>query len=162
MADEQQVEEVEKKSMMPLIGGAVAVLLICIGALFFLTKEDTVKKDIPPAEYVVKEQMFQLKDGSYLRLGFSIVVNSDKVESVRMILEKESPGRLPSSLNILLGNKSRKDLIDGSHKRESFARELKKILEERVFRDYNKRQESITDGIEVREILISQFVTQQG
>lgn len=161
MAEDQEQKPPEK-NMMPLIGGAIALVVIVLGGFFFMTSGDSVPQDIPPAEYVVKDQMYQLKDGSYLRLGFSIVVDSDKVDTVKNILEKDSPGRLPSSLNMLLGNKSRKDLIDGTHKREAFARELKKILEERVFRDYNKRQTSVTDGVEVREVLISEFVTQQG
>lgn len=162
MAEDQDQKPAENKNMMPLIGGVIALVVIALGAFFFMSSEDGVEYEIPPAEYVVKEQMFQLKDGSYLRLGFSIVVDSDKVDTVKTIIERESPGKLPSSLNMLLGNKSRKDLIEGTHKREAFARELKKILEERVFRDYNKRQTSVADGIEVREVLISEFVTQQG
>jgi site-specific recombinase len=77
-------------------------------------------------------------------------------------MEKESPGRLPNGINMIVGNKSREDLINGTHKREAFARELKKMLEERVFDSYNKKQKSTQDIIEVKEVLIAGFVTQSG
>ncbi|MFT5318087.1 MAG: hypothetical protein ACI8RA_001348, partial [Chlamydiales bacterium] len=54
------------------------------------------------------------------------------------------------------------DIINGTHKREAFARELKKMLEERVFESFNKKQRSTKDTIEIKEVLLSDFVTQSG
>ena len=82
--------------------------------------------------------MYQLRDGSYLKLAFSIVVGSDKIDAVAQIIDKEMPGRLPASITMLLGNKGREELINGTYKREAFARELKKLLEERVFEEFQR------------------------
>lgn len=152
-------------SKLPLIiVGGVLVAVLLAGGFLFLSNQggNRIQVEKAPAEYVVGEKMYQLKDGSYLKLGFSIVVDEDQVGVVRNIIEKEAPGRLPSSITMLLGNKSREELISGTHKREAFAREIKKLLEERVFSNYNKKQISAEDTIEVREVLISDFVTQNG
>lgn len=169
MADDTKNEEEsnEKKSSMPLmmiLGVLVIALLGAVGFVLMQQGDDgsTAVEEVPSAEHMVKERMYQLKDGSYLRLSFSIVVRADQVALVTNILDTQSPGRLPSGITMLLGNKTREDLIDGTHKREAFSRELKKMLEERVFSDHNKQQTSSSDMIEVREVLISDFVTQIG
>jgi CRISPR/Cas system-associated endonuclease Cas1 len=63
---------------------------------------------------------------------------------------------------MVVANKTRDDLISGTHKRQAFSRELKKMLEERVLSEYNRRQLSAEDTIRVEEVLISDFVTQGG
>jgi flagellar basal body-associated protein FliL len=167
MADEEvegKVEAGKGKSKLPLIiAGLVLIVAVLAMMLVFAGNEDGPKNEIKPvAEYAVKERMYQLKDGSYLRLAFSIVVDADKVEVVKEVLEAQSPGRLPDGIHLLLGNKTRNDLINGAHKREAFARELKKMLEEQVFSNYNKMQKSSADQIEVRKILLGEYVTQSG
>lgn len=165
MADtDKQAGAPERKQGLPmtaLIGIIVVAVAAVVGVLFMKGGNDG-NQQMPPAEYPVKAKMYQLKDGSYLKLGFSVVVDSDKLPTVQRIVEKEMPGRLPAGITMILGNKSRNDLISGTYKREAFAREIKKMLEERVFGDYNKRQSSPKEMIEVREILISDFVTQVG
>lgn len=171
MADEETPEEggaqdEKKKGGSPIVLiAAIAVLaLVGIGGFLMLGQEEgpVVEEAKPLVEYLVKQKMYQLKDGSYLKLGFAIVVEVDKLDPVANIIEKEAPGRLPNGINMIVGNKSREDLINGTHKREAFARELKKMLEERVFDSYNKKQRSTKDSIEIKEILISDFVTQSG
>ncbi len=169
MAKEENVEEVsletKPKSKLPMIV-ILGVLLtgIIVIILTLVMKRDTValKSQRPPAEYVVAERLYQLKDGAYLKLSFSIVVDDNKVEVVKQIVEKRSPGRLPHGLNMLLGNKSRADLINGTHRREAVSREIKKVLEEHVFKTYNQTRSSPEEMIDVREILIHDFVTQTG
>lgn len=152
------------KSKLPLIIGGGVVLSLLVAAIVFFTMggEEEVQQTLPPAEYIVSDEMYQLKDGAYLRLGFSIVVPSDKVEVLKEIIEREAPGRLPDGVNMVVANKSREDLISGTHKRQAFARELKKMLEERVVASYNSRQLSAEDTIRIEEVLISVFVTQGG
>ncbi|MCB1137047.1 MAG: flagellar basal body-associated FliL family protein [Chlamydiia bacterium] len=165
MAEEQLPSEKAKSgSRLPLIavGAVIIVAAFAIVGLMTFDKEPSIAVEKAPAEYAIKEQMYQLKDGSYLRLGFSIVVDEDQLGTVRNVIEKEAPGRLPSGITMLLGNKTRQDLIAGTHKREAFAREIKKMIEDRVFGAYNKRQVSAEDTLEVREVLISNFVTQNG
>lgn len=163
MAEEQKQAPPKKNNMLTAIIGVLAgVAILLLAALVIMNQGPGLQIDKAPAEYVVKEKMYQLKDGSYLRLGFSIVVDEDQVSIVRSIIEKEAPGRLPAGITMLLGNKTREELISGTHKREAFARQLKKMLEERVFADYNKKQLSAQDSVEVREVLISEFVTQSG
>lgn len=145
-----------------LILGAMVFVFAVIGAVFFLQQGPQIDQAKPLVEYVVKPKMYQLKDGAYLNLGFSIVVEEDKLVPVKDILEKQAPGRLPNGVNMIVGNKSREDIINGTHKREAFGRELKKMLEERVFDAYNKKQQSTQDTIEIKEILIADFVTQSG
>ena len=106
--------------------------------------------------------LFRSKDGSYLSLGFSIVIDQDKAEKVTEILTITAPARLPDGINMILGNKSRGELIDGSHKRAAFVREIKKMLEERVFNSYNEKQQSTEDMIQVREVRLAKLVTQIG
>lgn len=162
---EEQTSEEQPKSKLPmmLIGGIAVIAVIAIALVMMMkTSEPEVVVQPPPAEYIITDKMYQLKDGSYLRLGFSIVVAAEKLEKVKDLLEKEAPGRLPDGVNMIVGNKTRGDLISGTHKREAFARELKKMLEERVFSDYNRRQVVAKDTIQVEEVLISDFVTQGG
>lgn len=153
-----------KKNNLPIIIIAVAVVLSlgAVGAIMMLNSGPSVPVEPNSAEYLVENKMYQLKDGSYLRLGFSIVTTENTLEKVKNILEKEAPGRLPNGITMILGNKGREDLIDGRHKRESFSRELKKMLEERVFAEFNNKQTSSKDMIEIREVLISDYVTQSG
>jgi len=168
MADDNEQQEnalaAPPKSKMPIImGGLVAVVaVVAVAAVLMMGQGPSEPKVIPPSEYQVPDKMYQLRDGSYLKLSFSIVVDSDKLATVTEILEKESPNRLPDGINMILGNKTRDDLISGTHKREAFVRELKKTLEERVFGEYNRRQTSAQDTVEIREVLISDFVTQPG
>lgn len=154
--------EGSKLPLLLIIGGVGVVALALVVFMMMGSSGPAIEEEVPPAEYQVAEKMYQLKDGSYLRLSFSVVVAADKLAAVANIIEKESPGRLPSGITMLLGNKGRDELINGTHKREAFAREIKKMLEERVFGEYNKRQNSSTEMIEVREVLISDFVTQHG
>ena len=170
MADEDAPEETSEAKTKEGGGGSPIVLIVAIlviaaiggGAFMMMNQGPKIEEAKPVVEYVVKEKMFQLKDGSYLKLGFSIVVEEDKLEPVKNIIEKESPGRLPNGINMIVGNKSREDIINGTHKREAFARELKKMLEERVFESFNKKQRSTKDTIEIKEVLLSEFVTQSG
>lgn len=163
-ATDNQQEEEQPKSKLPVIviGGVALVAVLAVLAVMMMKSEPEVQVEAPPAEFVVTDKMYQLKDGSYLRLGFSIVVSGDKVETLRNIVETEAPGRLPDGVNMIVGNKTRDDLISGTHKREAFARELKKMLEDRVFSDHNRRQVSADDTIQIEEVLISHFVTQEG
>lgn len=168
MADEEKSPGEEQKdsggggiSPVMILGGMFFVFAI-IGAMFFFQQGPQIEQAKPLVEYVVKAKMYQLKDGAYLNLGFSIVVEEDKLGPVKDILEKQAPGRLPNGVNMIVGNKSREDMINGTHKREAFGRELKKMLEERVFDAYNKKQQSTQDTIEIKEILIADFVTQSG
>lgn len=165
MAEENLPTEEAKSGsglpMMAIMGVVVFAILAGVGFMM-MNQGPTVEVEKAPAEYLVKEKMYQLKDGSYLKLGFSIVIDEDQLSIVQNIIEKEAPGRLPSGITMLLGNKSREELISGTHKREAFSRELKKMLEDRVFGSYNKKQLSARDTIEIREVLISDFVTQQG
>ena len=168
MADEETKEEAgEAKeagggSPVMLIVAIVVILAVAGGAFMMMNQGPKIEVAKPLVEFVVKSKMYQLKDGSYLKLGFSIVVEDDKLPAVTEILEKESPGRLPNGITMIVGNKSREDVINGTHKREAFARELKKMLEERVFEAFNKKQRSTKDTIEVKEVLLSEFVTQSG
>lgn len=163
-ADKSEEDQPAKSNMLLYAMAGVLVLLLGVGAFMFMDDGGDTPMAIekPSAEFPVASKMYQLKDGSYLKLAFSIVVDADKVEVVRSIVEKEAPGRLPSGITMILGSKTREDLIAGTHKREGFARLLKKMLEERVFADYNKRQSSSRDVVEIREVLISDFVTQSG
>ena len=166
---EEEVEQIQEKDgkgkskmMLILIVALVVIIVAVVGAMTMMKDDgNQVQVAKPVAEYVVKERMYQLKDGSYLRLSFSIVVDADKVENVQEILVNASPGRLPDSIHMLLGNKTRQDLISGSHKREAFAREVKRALEEQVFNNFNKSKNP-SEMIEVRDILINEYVTQQG
>ena len=167
MPKEDEFDEIvaQPSSKLPLIIiGAVLIIGIAaiITVIFMKQEKSQLQKQKPSAEYVVQSRLYQLKDGSYLKMSFSIVVDEDKLIDTKSIIEKEGPGRLPHGINMLLGNKSRADLISGTHKREALAREVKKVLEEQVFRDHNQRQSSPEDSIEVREILIHDFVTQTG
>ena len=168
MAEEEFVDdgsqEPKKRSIIPyLVMGIVLVVAVgAIAGVMFIKSEPEVVVEQPPAEYIVKDKMYQLQDGSYLKLGFSIVTAAEHLEAVKLVVEKEAPGRLPDAVTMVLGNRTRQDLIHGTHKREAFARELKKVLEERVFAEYNRRQISAKDAIEVKEVLISDFVTQPG
>jgi flagellar basal body-associated protein FliL len=165
MADgDLPTEQAKGGSKLPLIiaGTLIAAIAVVLVGLMTFKNTNSLETEMAPAEYTVKEKMYQLKDGSYLRLGFSIVVDEDQIGAVKQIIEKEAPGRLPSGITMLLGNKTREELISGTHKREAFARELKKMLEDQVFDSYNKKQVSARDTIEVREVLISDFVTQNG
>lgn len=144
---------------------ALAALLVLGGTALFLVKkagnnsEQAVDNFV---EYAISERMYQLKDGSYINLGFSILIAKTKLKIVEGLLTTTSASLLPDGINMILGNKSRDDLIDGTHKREAFSQEIKKVLEERVFHEYNKQQKSPQDMIEVRKVLLSTFVTQTG
>ena len=165
MAEEtkgQGGEVQQSKFPFMIIIGVVVLAAAIVGGVLMTQGGSELPEQQPPAEYQVKSKMYQLKDGSYLKLAFSIVVDADKVPTIQQIVEKDMPGRMPSGITMVLGNKTREDLISGTYKREAFARELKKMLEERVFGDYNKRQTASKDMIEVREVLISDFVTQAG
>jgi len=164
--DEQEpfVPAPQKKSWIPygIMGGLVFVVVAVFIVGVQMRGEPQRAVEQPPAEYVVAEKMYQLKDGAYLRLGFSIVVAAQHCDVVKHIVEKESPGRLPDGINSLCGEKTREDLISGVDNRREFAREVKRVLEERVFAGYNRRQLSAKDAIDVEEVLISSFVTQGG
>lgn len=166
MADKTPATDSEGKGnkKFPIIViSVVVVVVIAIILTILIMRENSpglqVKKEL--VEYVVPEKMYQLRDGSYLRLGFSIVVDKDKYSEVEEIIQDKSPGRLPDGIHMLVGNKTRDDLISGSYKRDAFSRELKKVLEEQVFGPYNK-DKAPRDVIQVKDVLISDFVTQSG
>ncbi|MCH1430238.1 MAG: hypothetical protein GWP59_07220 [Chlamydiales bacterium] len=167
MAEETENDEefqTQKPSMVPwiMLGLVIVIAIGAIGAVFYLKSGNEKPVEKPTTEFVVEPQIYQLQDGSYLDLGFSIVIDVDKAEMVNQLLSVEAPGRLPDGINMILGNKSREELIYGSHKREAFVREIKKMLEERVFNTFNEKQQSTEDMIQVRDVLISKFVTQTG
>lgn len=153
----------KKTTLFVVVGAVVGVILVAViaGSLMSKPKESAHPIETT-AEYVVPDRLYQLKDGSYLRLSFSIVVSAKQLNAVKEVIEKEGPARLPDGINMVVGNKTRDDLIQGTHNREAFTRELKKVLEERVFADYNRKQTSAKDAIEIKEILLSNFVTQPG
>ena len=145
------------------------ILLVIIAAVVLLVmnlmkdeSEGGVKAVKPVIEYQVSEHMYQLKDGSYVRLSFSIVVDEDQRDQLKLALEKEFPARLPDGINMMLGNKTRESIIDGTYKRDAFARELKQMIEEHVLAPHNKAQSNPENVIEVRDVLISVLVTQSG
>ena len=161
--DEKNVETPPKSKLPMMVFGLVAVAaLVAFGAIFMLKKQPIEPGQEPRAEYQVVSKMYQLQDGSYIKLGFSIVVAKRHLETVRNIIEVESPGRLPDGITLLLGDKGREELINGTHKRAAFARELKKMIEERVFHIHNQKQTSAAGLLEVKEVLISDYVTQAG
>jgi hypothetical protein len=170
MADEEVVEEDEEEKEQEdeqrfpvvLVAGVAVIAIAIIVVILMLSRGPSIAEAKPVVEYVVKEKMYQLKDGSHLLLEFSVVIEEDKLSAIKMIIEKESPGRLPNGINMIVANKGREDIISGTHKREAFARELKKMLEERVLEAYNKKQKSTQDIIEIKEVLISSLVTQSG
>lgn len=167
MAEDAQGDKVVQappKSKVPMIVSAFVVVaaLAAVGMVMMMRGDSDGPREDPTAEFIVKEKMYQLKDGSYLKLGFSVVIAKRHVERVRTIVEQDMPGRLPDGINMVLGDKTRQELIAGTHKRETFARELKKMLEERVFHEYNKKQTTPSELIEVKEVLISHYVTQPG
>jgi hypothetical protein len=162
MADAGEDISSQNKGGFPvmMLGAVVAVALLAGAGVWYIQQAPDVEVEKIAAEYQVADKMYQLKDGSYLKLGFSIVVDEDKVQQVTDLLEQKQPGRLPAGITMILGNKTREDLINGTHKREAFARELKKMVEDRVFGEYNRKQSSSRDTVDIREILISDFVTQ--
>jgi len=168
MADEENQEESfetkPSKSKLPIIviGAVITIALFAVVAIMMMKSEPDVPVESPSAEYVVTAKMYQLKDGSYLRLGFSIVISEDNLTTVQDLIETSAPGRLPNGVTMILGNKTREEMISSRHQREAFARELKKMLEERVFAEFNSRQTSARETIQVREVLISDYVTQSG
>jgi hypothetical protein len=115
------------------------------------------------ADYDVKPKWYMLKDGSYLQLGFNIVVEADELDTLRTIIEVQSPGLLPEELTMMIGGiKNRDQLMGSSFKREAFARKLQEVIQEKVLGPYNKKQASSKDVIKVKEILLTTFVTQSG
>jgi flagellar basal body-associated protein FliL len=158
-------EEPKKKNIFPLIMmGLVLLIGVAVSYVVFSIKDgsEDVEKIKPTAEYVVKERMFQLKDGSYLRLGFSIVVEADKLDELKEIIEKKAPARLPDGIHMLLGNKTRENLIDGTYKRDAFSREIKKMINEHVLSPYNKQKTSADEIVEAKDVLLLEYVTQSG
>ena len=160
--DDEKEQEAEQRFSVTLIAGVAAIAIAIIVVILMLSRGPSIAEAKPVVEYVIKEKMYQLKDGSHLLLEFSIVVEEDKLKAIKNIIEKKSPGRLPNGINMIVANKSREDIISGTHKREAFARELKKMLEERVLEAYNKKQKSTQDIIEIKEVLIFSLVTQSG
>lgn len=156
--------ETKKPSMVPwiMLGLVIIIAIGAVAAVFYMKSGNDRPVEKPVTEFVVEPQIYQLQDGSYLSLGFSIVIDQDKAEKVTEILTILAPARLPDGINMILGNKSRDELIHGSHKREAFVREIKKMLEERVFNTYNEKQQSTEDMIQVRDVRLSKFVTQIG
>ncbi|MDF2550448.1 MAG: hypothetical protein K0S07_1515 [Chlamydiales bacterium] len=150
------------KSQIPLIVLGVIVLVALIAGfwIFRMKEPDKAPKEDLYVEYAVPERIFQLKDGGYLRLGFSIVLKQKQLDSARKILETDSPAMMPAGINLIVADKTRAELIDGMQKREALAREIKKMIEERVFGEYNRSQGDSNEMIDVREVLISNFVTQ--
>jgi flagellar basal body-associated protein FliL len=148
------------KKLLPII---LVVLLLGGGGAFFMLnggKNKGLSESRTLVEYAVSEGVFQLKNGSYLRLSFSIVLDEKFLMPAQDILENSSPARLSDGLNSILGNKTREELIGSSLRRENFRMEIKKILETYVFQEYNRQQHSPKDVIEVREVLLQTFVTQ--
>ena len=159
-------EEVKGKSSKLLFIILISVstlLLVCVMLFFFMSKNNDGEQNgsKPVVEYVVPSKMYQLKDGSFLRLGFSVVVDADRIDVVQDYLENEVPGRLLDGINMLVGGKSRDDLISSSHNRLMFTNDLKNMMEEKIFAFFNKNKR-IDKKIYVRDILISDFITQIG
>lgn len=156
----------EKKNnkLIMMIGGGIAVVLVAVGVMMMMGGKSEEVQAVAEnfVEYAMPEGMYQLKDGAYLSLGYSIVVSDKKLKDVENEVGSTSAGSLQDGINMILGNKTREDLINGAHKREAFAQELKKVVEERVFQNYNKSKKSPQDMIEVRRVFISKFVTQSG
>ncbi|MBN4066679.1 flagellar basal body-associated FliL family protein [Simkania negevensis] len=167
MAPEEEKPSVEgepkKKNILPwIILIVVLIVLVVVVILFFFTA-DRGEEGEPEkvfVEYPVRHKLYQLKDGSYLKLGFNIVVEEDDVDTIKEVLEIESPGRLTHGIHSILGNKTSEELMGGSHKREAFARELEKMIEDQVLRNYNLKQDSAKNQIKVHEILLTDFITQ--
>ena len=131
MAENQKEQDESAPSgvnKMPFIvlGAVVIVACFAIFSVFMMKSGPEGSVEAVLVEYVVPNKLYQLKDGSYLKLGFSIVVNQDHLESIRKLVEEDSPGRLPDGIKMILGNKGREDLINGTHQRQSFSLELKK------------------------------------
>lgn len=141
----------------------IVLLIIAFGAYYYTNKSSSGSSSTAVVEnssidYPTK--MYQLRDGSYLRLGFSVVVNEDHESAAKNIMDDDT-SVVADGINMLLGEKSQEDLISGSHKRDQFANDIKEMLEHDVFRTYNARQLDASDRIVVKDILIHEFVTQQ-
>lgn len=154
----------EKKKKKGIVLAVVFLILVLGLGFFFFSKEKRgmtqAESETTWVEYSIPEAIYQLKNGSYLRLSFSIVVKEPFLEVVKEILEISSPAKLNDSLNSILGNKTREDLIGSSLRRENFRSEIQQVLETQVFQDYNRKQHSPHNRIEVRDILLETFVTQ--
>jgi hypothetical protein len=143
----------------------IIILIIGFGAYYYYTNRALMQVKTEVGESLVEisypEKLYQLSDGSYLRLGFSILVNEETEDEAKDILLDKSQSKVANGLHMILGDKTIQDLIDGSHKRDGFAEEIKKMLEREIFQEYNASQQTPSERIQVRDVLIQEFVTQQ-
>ncbi len=143
----------------------IVVLLIAFGGYYYMSmgnspsSQTTSQKTFVQVSY--PEKIYQLQDGSYLRLGFAILVAKDQEDEAEEILTEDKVHVVADGINMIVGDMGQDDLINGAHKREAFAAEIKKMLEKDVFHSYNAAQRDPADRIEIKDVLIHQFVTQQ-
>ncbi len=146
-----------------LIIGVLAVIaiiiLVVVGVVMKQGRSEN--QQAVAVEYNVPARTYELKDHSYLKLSFSVVVDKDKVDQVKYIIMVENAGRLTNGIHKIAGDKTR-EALRGTYQRDEFAKEIQKMLEEQVFADYNRAQKSPKDEIKVREVLLVDFVTQGG
>ncbi len=145
--------------------GIIIILVVSFGAYYFMNRSSSSSGsssslNIESSSIDYPAKMYQLRDGSYLRLGFAVVVSEDQESEAKDIIDKNS-STIADGINMILGEKSQEDLIAGTHKRNQFAHDIMEMLEHDVFRNYNARQTNASERIVVKDVLIHEFVTQQ-
>ena len=151
------------KTMIRAVAAVLALVLVGTVIFYIMTRNKEPEAPVVEkfVEYVMAENLYQLKEGSILRLGFSIVVPEKNLEALTNFLEVEAAAILPSLINLNLGDKGRDDLIAGEHKRKAFQEELKNLLESEILPEYNRRQDPLNQ-IHIREVRLKTIITQEG
>lgn len=167
MAKETEGEEVAAvaptKSKVPLIaaGLIVVVLLGAVGVIWKMKSAPPAVEKKELAELAIPAKVYQLSDGGYLNLSFSVEIDAEMVPAATELLTVKYPAKVEDAIIMSLGNKGREELINGQHKREAFKRELKRMLESEVFDEYNKQHDAAKE-IKVYNVRLSNFTTQSG
>ena len=143
----------------------IIILIVAFGAYYLMNGSSSgdrtnTTSNIQSSAIDYPSKLYQLRDGSYLRLGFAIVVDDSHESEAKDIMD-ENTSTIADGINMILGEKSQEDLIAGAHKRNQFAHEIQEMLEHDVFRNYNARQMEPSERIVVKDVLIHEFVTQQ-
>ena len=140
-----------KHSMIVVI---IAVTIFLLMLAFFVvrsSKTNMIREKT--ASYVVPEKAYQLRDASYVVLGFDIVVSKDKFQEMKEIIETNSSSNVFESVGVVLSLKKRQDLIRSMQHKKDFAFELENVIKETVLSSFNGK-------IKIKDILVADFVTQ--
>ncbi len=144
-----------KRGAVILVSAAMVVVLVAVGFFFFTHPKLEGERSI--VEYAFAERNYEMKDGTVLRLGFSLLVPQEEIQAIQQMVEAGAAEQVFSQVSSLIALKSHDDLVRSALDGKKLEAEIARGLQEGVFQEGERGKEG---SVELAGLYFYQFTLQ--